>query len=133
MSEQPIDSRPVDNDALADMLSRALQDLPGVVRLEPTLKSTITRFRSASVQGLQKMLKAEAVTAGVGRDGLHFRVTNGVVDLLVDVATDISHSAVSTAQAVQQCAAETINRAGLRPGIIDITILSIESGHRGHE
>lgn len=125
MSERPIIARPVNHETLADALSQALLDVPGVLRLEPTLKSTLARLRNASTHSLHKVTKTEEA-ATAARDGLHLTITGGVVNLIVELATDISHSAVTTAGKVQQRAAQTIEQAGLRAGTIDITILSVE-------
>lgn len=127
MSDQPASGRPVDHETVAEMLERALMELPGVLRLEPTLKSTLTRVRSLSHRGVQKLIRSGAEAASTGRDGIHLRIDDGVAQLTIELATDISHSSVETAKTVQRVAAETIERAGLQPGSVDVSILSIES------
>lgn len=127
MSEQPMTGAPVDHEALAAMISRALEDLPGVVRLEPTLKSTLTRMRSMSIRGVQKWTHSDTEPASTGRDGIYLTVAGSFAEVTVDLATDMSHSAVDTAKAAQHAAAEAIRKAGLHPGTIDVSILSIES------
>ncbi|GAB3526735.1 hypothetical protein [Arthrobacter monumenti] len=126
MSEQPTTGRPVDHETLAEMLERSLSEIPGVIRLEPTLKSTMTRMRSVSRRGMPKWASAEGQTASTGRDGIHIRIDNRLTNLTIELATDISHSSVETAKAAQQVAVETIKRAGLLPGSVDVSILSIE-------
>lgn len=127
MSEQPTAGRPVDHETLAEMLERSLSETPGVIRLEPTLQSTMNRMRSISRRGVQKWIGADGQTSSTGRDGIQVRIDNGVANLTIELATDISHSSVETAKAAQRAAVETIKRAGLLPGSVDVSILSIES------
>lgn len=126
MPEQPTTGRPVDHEILAEMLERSLSELPGVIRLEPTLKSTLMRMGSASRRSAQKWFSPDGRTVSTGRDGIHLRIDDGVAHLMIELATDISYSSVETAKAVQQAAVETVERAGLRTGSVDVSILSIE-------
>lgn len=126
MSDHPINARPVNHETLADALSQALLDVPGVLRLEPTLKSTFLRLRNASTHSLHKVTKTEDAGIAAARDGLHLTITGNEVNLIVELATDIAYSAVTTAEKAQQRATQTIEQAGLRARTIDIAILSIE-------
>lgn len=131
ISDQPVNARIVDTGILADMLTAALRERPGIIRLEPTLRSTLTRLRDSPVHNLQKITRSGGTdsagyTDSTARDGLRITISSGVVDLQVDVATDIAHCAVDAAEDAQTCAAQTIRKAGLTAGTIDVAILSIE-------
>ncbi|WP_026536489.1 Asp23/Gls24 family envelope stress response protein [Arthrobacter sp. H14] len=127
MPEQPITGRAVDNETLAEMLERTISEIPGVIRLEPTLWSTLARVQAASRRGLQKWIRPGSDAASTGRDGIHLQVADDGAQVTIELATDIAHSSVDTAKKVQQAATETIERAGLPTQRVDVVILSIES------
>lgn len=133
MPEQPTTGRTIDHETLADMLVRSVSEVPGLLRLEPTLTSTLARLRSTSRESLKRLISSTtqsastAESASTGRDGIHLRIDNGVVQLKLEIATDIVRSCLHTAAIAQQAAIDTIHHAGLIPEQVDVVILSIET------
>lgn len=125
-SEQPRPALVVDLDPLADVISAALVDHPGVVRLEPTLRSVIDRWTPAALDQLHRTLRPAGSPPVVARDGLLLTLSNGVLDLKIDVATDINRSALDLAREVQDVAARLVDAEGIAVGRVDVTILAIE-------
>lgn len=127
ISDQPIEARVVDLEAMADMITESLRNQAGLVRLEPTVRSVIKRLKIASVNSIHQNLRSTSPDPTVAtRDGLILSLTNGVVNLHIDIATDIGHPALGLAEELQAVAAETIQRGGLTVGHINVTILAIE-------
>ncbi|MBG6218242.1 hypothetical protein IWX75_002723 [Arthrobacter sp. CAN_A6] len=127
MSEKSTESRVVDLDLVADALRVALLAEPGLLRLEPTIRSTLTRLKVSSSKAFHQRLRPDSAEPTVSSsDGLILTLADGVLNLQIDIATDISHQALGLAEKLQAIAAETIQRSGLTVGRIDLTILSIE-------
>jgi hypothetical protein len=129
-SEQPLQTQAADLDTLADALSTALTAHPGVVRLEPTLRSVINRWTPAAIDDLQKTLRPAAQPSSVTRDGLILSLTDTGLNLQIDLATDIRQSALELARQAQALAARLIEATGLTIGYINVTILAIEETSR---
>lgn len=128
MSDQPIEARIVDLDTVAETLRTTLMAQPGLLRLEPTVRSTLKRLKISSVNALHQKLRPESTEPDVSTsDGMILSLTDGVLNAHIDIAAEIGHSALGLAEQLQAIAAETIQRSGLTVGKIDITILSIES------
>ena len=126
-SEQPFRARIVDIDSIADTLSTTLGRHPGVIRLEPTMRSVMTRWKVASVTRLPGNLRPDNPPPTVAtRDGLVLSLSGNVLDLHIDLATNISKPALGLARETQEVAADVIRASGLAVGHIDITILAIE-------
>ncbi|WP_104165959.1 hypothetical protein [Arthrobacter sp. SX1312] len=126
-SEQPFHARVVDLDSIADTLGTALGRHPGVVRLEPTMRSVLTRWKVASVSQLHRNVRPDTPPPAVAtRDGLVLSLTDGVLDLHVELATNISRPALDLAREVQEVAVDVIRASGLAVGHVDVTILAIE-------
>ncbi|WP_394253230.1 hypothetical protein [Arthrobacter pityocampae] len=125
--EQPLDARIVDLDSIADTLSTTLGSHPGVIRLEPTMRSAMTRWKVASVEHLHRNLRHGTPSPTVAiRDGLVLSFTDNVLTLDMDLATSISSPALGLARETQEVAAEVIRASGLSVGHINVTILAIE-------
>lgn len=128
MSDQPIEARIVDLETVAETLRTTLMAQPGLLRLEPTVRSTLKRFKISSVNALHQTLRPESTEPDVSTsDGMILSLTDGVLNAHIDIAAEIGHSALGLAEQLQAITAETIQRSGLTVGKIDITILSIES------
>lgn len=126
-SDQPYDARVVDLDSIADTLSATLSRHPGVIRLEPTMRSVMTRWKVASVNQLHRNLRPDNPGPTVTtRDGLLLSLTDDVLTLHLDLATNISNPALGLAHETQEIAAEVIRASGLTVGHINVTILAIE-------
>ncbi len=126
-SEQPSHARVVDLDTIADTLSATLSKHPGVIRLEPTMRSVMNRWKIASVNQLHKNLRPNNRPPTVAtRDGLILSLTDNVLNLHIDLATNISKPALGLARETQEIAANVIQASGLTVGHINVTILAIE-------
>ncbi|WP_043442263.1 hypothetical protein [Arthrobacter sp. L77] len=126
-SEHPSQARVVDLDSIADTLGSTIVAHPGVVRLEPTVRSVMTRWKVASVNQLHRTLRSDTASPTVAtRDGLVLSLTDGVLDIHIDVATNIARPALGLAREVQDIAAHLIQSSGLTVGRVDVTILAIE-------
>ncbi|KNH23064.1 hypothetical protein ACU18_00405 [Arthrobacter sp. ZBG10] len=131
ISDQPLDARVVNLDVLADALTAALLSQPGLLRLEPTVRSVMQKFKITSKVLRQDTEAAGGQTSTATRDGLHITVDDGLVHVQADIATAIDHRALGLAEHAQEIIADTIRRNGLRVGGVDVTILAIEAspGH----
>ena len=107
-------------DELRDALATAAQAVPGVVRLEPTLRNALRRLHVGSTVLLNG---SGARSAGDGIE-LHRRVD--VVDVHVDVVTGPSRSAAATARDVRRALVAELAPRRLRPGSITVAVLSVE-------
>ncbi|RJT74884.1 hypothetical protein D6T63_18370 [Arthrobacter cheniae] len=127
MSEKPTETRVVDLDLIAGTLRAALLAEPGLLRLEPTIRSTLTRLKVSSSKAFHQRLRpANADPTVASSDGLILTLTDGVLNMQIDIATDISHQALNVAEKLQVVAAKVTEQSGLTIGKIDLTILSIE-------
>jgi hypothetical protein len=127
MSENPIAWRLVDLDLVADTLRTALLAEPGLLRLEPTIRSTLTRLKVSSSRAFQQRVRPDSGEPTTSSsDGLILTMTDGVLNVQIDITTDIEHQALTVAERIQATAAEIIQRSGLTVGTIDLTILAIE-------
>ncbi|NOJ59787.1 hypothetical protein [Arthrobacter sp. 260] len=127
MSDQPLVDQVADLDALADSLTSELMEQPGLLRLEPTVKSMIRKFKVSLVASTQPGSRAAAsAPSTVTRDGLVLTVADDRVHVSADIATDVEHRALGLAEQLQALIARRIQDSGLAPGEIDITILAIE-------
>jgi hypothetical protein len=69
-SDQSLRASAVDLEALADTLGEALAAHPGVVRLEPTVRSVIDRSTPSAIDQVHRSLRPAARPPTVARDGL---------------------------------------------------------------
>ncbi|KNC18855.1 hypothetical protein AC792_09700 [Arthrobacter sp. RIT-PI-e] len=131
ISDQPLRARVVDLDLVVEQLRAVLLAEPGLVRLEPTVRSTVQRLKLMSVAVFQQTFRpaGEDPTVSV-TDGLTLSLTGTTVNVHIDIATDIAHPALVLSERLQAITAETIQRNGLTTGMIDVTILAIEGTPR---
>ena len=131
MSDQPLQARVVDLDLVAEQLRSALLTEPGLLRLEPTVRSTVQRLKLMSVAVFQQTFRSEGEEPSVSvTDGLTLSLAGNTVNAHLDIATDVAHPALALSKRLQSITAETIKRNGLTAGTIDVTILSIEGTPR---
>lgn len=131
ISEQPVDARVANLDVLAESLTAALLSQPGVLRLEPTVRSVMQKFKITSRLVRQEAEGGDGEPVTATRDGLQISITAGRVHVQVDIATAVEHRALALAEQAQDLIADTIRTSGLRVGGVDVTILAIEAG-AGH-
>ncbi len=123
MSDHPLEARLISHHLVADLAARTALDTPGVLRLEPTLKSLLTRLGTGTIQNLRR---TDTRTTPARHDGVFVTVHSGIADVQLQIATDIDFAALNVAQAVREQIALTISHTGLTPGRIDISVLAIE-------
>lgn len=119
ISDQPPHTRALDLDPIAESLSASLLELPGLVRLEPTVRSVVHRLKLTTEGGRQM---------SATRDGLQLTVAGDKIDVQADIATNVAHRALSLAESIQVLIAEKIHLTGLSAGRINVRILAIEGG-----
>ncbi|MGI3784768.1 MAG: hypothetical protein ACRYG2_28755 [Janthinobacterium lividum] len=107
-------------DDLRDSLAAAASAVPGVVRLEPTLRNALRRLHAGSTV----LLNGRGARSAADGIELHRRID--LVDVHVDVVTDPTRPAAATARDVRRTLVEVLVRHDLRPGTIGVAVLSVE-------
>lgn len=131
MSDPSVDARVPDLDPVVEQLRSVLLAEPGLVRLEPTVRSTVQRLKLTPVALFQQTFGADGEEPVVSvTDGLTLSLTGSTVNVHIDIATDVDHPALTLSRKLQVLAATTLERHGLAVGTIDVTILSIEEAPR---
>jgi hypothetical protein len=92
-------------------LAAELTAVPGVRRLEPSLRSTL--------RGMSR--------GGAAVDAVPVKVRAQVADVSVDIATDASRPAVDVAAEVQERIRSVLLARGVVPGQIDVSVLTVEA------
>lgn len=123
MSEKPLQSQTITSQLIASLAARTALETPGVLRLEPTVRGFLARLGPAALSNLQN---SGSHNGSYQHDGVTATITEGTVRIQLDIATDISYTAINVAEAVQRRVREHISHTGLTPDKIDINILAIE-------
>lgn len=89
---------------LARLIAATVLETPGVIRLEPALRN---------------MLLLQV-------DGVRLSVTNGAVETAIEVAIDNAHTALPTAELLQQRVIDLIRGQDLSPTDVSVSILAID-------
>lgn len=105
---------PVTDTELRRLIAAAAGQTPGVVRLEPTLKSVI--------RDLSRPIRAS------GLEGITLIRRADVVEVTVDIAVDPRHTALRVAMDLRHQIADCIRRERLTPGPVNVSVLAIEGG-----
>lgn len=106
-------------DELRTALATTTEEVPGVVRLEPSLRNALRRLRGTTVLATGLRVRSSA-------DGIELHRREDTVDVHVDVVTDLSRPAALTAREVRRALAGVVGDRGLRPGSLTVAVLSIE-------
>ena len=109
-------------DALRDALAGAAQDVPGVVRLEPTLRNALRRLQAGSTV----LLNGRGARSAADGIELHCRID--VVDVHVDLVTGPGRPAADTARDVRRALVAVLAQHDRRAGSIGVAVLSVERG-----
>lgn len=113
------DSPSATTDELLRTAAVAVEGLPGVARLEPTLINALRRLRIARTQ--------EARSAAYSStDGIQLTRRGNVVDVHVDISVRTFQPATTTAQVVRETLLGTIAAHQLTPGKITVTVLKLQ-------
>ena len=107
-------------DDLRDALAAAAEAVPGVVRLEPTLRNALRRLQVGTT------VLANGRGARSAADGIELHRRGDVVDVHVDVVTAADRPARSTAREVRRALAAVLVGHGLEPGSLTVAVLSVE-------
>lgn len=99
--------------------ARTAIETPGVLRLEPTIKDLLGRV--GSLGGPRTGLAGNRQ-----HEGVVVTIIDGMARVHLDIATDITYTALQVAETVQERVLEGLRKAGLIPGTVDISILAIE-------
>ena len=114
MMSDPTTPTPTDFE-LRRLIAAAVTETAGVVRLEPTLKSFMQNLTQAA-----PAKKPDGVTIVRRHDA---------VEVTTDVTVDPQHTALLVAVDVQRRMADCVRGAGLTPGPVNVTVLSITRTH----
>jgi hypothetical protein len=114
---------------LADSLAAAVLATPGVLRLEPTLQSSLRRFIAATTQHLPipgwpsgKVAGSHVITITHRPGPTHLPETQ----VSVDIATSPLAPARQIARSVRQSIVDCLQLNRHQPGLIHVNVLSIE-------
>lgn len=107
-------------DELRDALAGAAEAVPGVVRLEPTLRNALRRLHVGST------VLVNGRGARSAGDGIELHRRADVVDVRVDIVTDPSRSAAEIARDVRRALVAELGGRRLRAGSIAVAVLSVE-------
>ena len=118
MSESRDDLRGTTH-ALCQALAAAAAAVPGVARLEPTLRGTVHRVRAAT----EPLAVGRTVRAAA--DGIRITRRQDVVDVQIDIALDQTRSAEATARAVRDAARACIAQHQLVFGDTRVSVLDL--------
>ena len=105
---------------LRDELAAAAAAVPGVARLEPTLRNALRRLHAGTT------ILRDGRVARSAADGIELHRRDAVVDVHVDIVTDPDRSAALVARDVRQALADVIGRHSLQAGSLTVAVLSIE-------
>jgi hypothetical protein len=128
-SRQPDHRHPAMHAALLDSLAAAVLATHGVLRLEPTLQSSLRRLMTATKQQLPGPGPLTATVAGSDKITVTHRpgpTGRAETQLSVDIATSTIAPARQIARAVRQSIVDCLQLNGHQPGLIHVNVLSIE-------
>lgn len=109
---------------LAAVLAAAALEVPGVVRLEPTLQNSLQRIARVAARPLPSSAAGGSATV----EGLTVSLRAGTANVAVEIAVRPTPAAAVTARAVQARLTERLRRHGHEPGSITVTVLAVEPG-----
>lgn len=111
-------------DELRQAAAAAVDALPCVARLEPTLTNALRRLHHATLGRVAASQQAVYSAA----DGIRLSRRGNLVDIHVDVTATTVQPADLTAQHVRDTLRAAINERQLTPGEITVTVLRIKPG-----
>lgn len=115
------DTDPSSADELRQAAAAAVEALPCVERLEPTLTSALHRLHTATLG----RVAASEQSAYAAADGIRLTRSGDLVDIHVDVTATLVQPADVTAQHVRDTLRTTIAAFGLSPGDVTVTVLRL--------
>ena len=127
-SRQPDHRHPAIDATLLDSLAAAVLATHGVLRLEPSLQSSLRRLMTATKQQLP-IPNRPSVSAGAGGiTVIHRTGPAGITEtqVSVDIATSPLAPAREIARAVRRAIIDCVQLHGHHAGLIHVNVLSIE-------
>lgn len=109
-------------DQLRQAAAAAVNALPTVVRLEPTLTNALQRLHAATTT----KPAAEHQTAYSAADGIRLTRHGNLIDIHVDITITITQPANLTAQTVHHTLQTAVTTHHLTPGDITVTVLRLQ-------
>lgn len=109
-------------DELRQAAAAAVNALPTVVRLEPTLSNALRRLQAAAAA----RAAATEQTAYSAADGIRLARHGDLIDIHVDITVTSTQAANLTAQAVQDTLTNAINACHLVPGEVTVSVLRFQ-------
>lgn len=117
-----------DGSSIEQRLARAVGDVSGVVRLEPSLARAVRRLaqRAASPDASPDTAPDDAP------DGVTVTCRDELLDVGVEVSVTGPGTALETAVAVREAVLGELSVASLRPGAVSVRVLSVETTDAEH-
>ena len=113
---------------LSEQVAATVLATPGIIRLEPTLRSALRRLAGGAAE---RVVGAGAAERAATDQLVGVRLVASLVDVTVDVVTSSTVPARVTAELVQQRIVALLADAGLQPGAVTVTVLSVERDRAG--
>ncbi|MEO6998914.1 MAG: hypothetical protein ABI112_12595 [Terracoccus sp.] len=107
--------------SIEQRLARAIVDVPGVARLEPSLARAVRR------------LSLRVDSPDDAPDGVTVNSRADAVDVAVEISVAGPGTALATAVAVREAVLAQLSLASLRRGAVSVRVLSVEPAVVGHE
>lgn len=124
----PITPAPPNSDLLENLVDAVLS-VPGVLRLEPTLHSSLRRLSAGLTQRIAALRQPDSTTGaadGITISGRQFNGEDPTIHVTIDIATSTDVQARQVAAAVHAAVATHLQQRGHAPGPIRVNVLSIE-------
>ena len=128
-SRLPDHRHPAIDAALLDSLAAAVLAIDGVLRLEPTLQSSLRRLMTATKQRRPGPGRPSAKVAGSDKITVTHRpgpTGRAETHVSVDIATSALAPARQIAHTVREAIVDCLQLNGHRAGVIRVNVLSIE-------
>lgn len=107
--------------SIEQRLARAVVDVPGVARLEPSLARAVRR------------LSQRGDSPDDAPDGVTVNSRADAVDVAVEISVTGPGTALDTAVAVREAVLAELSLASIRHGAVSVRVLSIDPTVAGHE
>lgn len=114
-------------DTLRQTAAEAVLAVPGVSKLEPTLRNALNRLHTTATRLTTNRTPTKTSgTTHIAAEGINITQQDTVIDIHVDIAVTPTQPAHLTAQHVQTALTQHITAHQLTPGTITVAVLTIE-------
>lgn len=114
-------------DALRQSAAEAVLAIPGVTKIEPTLRNALNRLHTTATRlTTDRFTTTAGGTTYTAAEGINITQRDSVIDIHVDIAVTPTRPANLTAHDVQHALTSHITAQQLTPGTITVAVLTIE-------